>query len=363
MKALIAVLLTAAMSLLASCHGGSTDPVCEITSSGLNTEGEKVLVCEKFHANAPYIRIEKIQGAFIGGLDTEGLFTFLNANNVMETVTLVHPDGRPYACNLGSSMGIVPDDTSPSQDCDPVQNGMVSQRRIYTLYKAQGELDSARKTLTATSIHPYLVATPSAIDSLLNRPFAGSANFRKATYDPEIDGIISYEDASTPILLMPLRPGNLRRIGHDESKDSPLEKTQPTVFQIANYNSPVQGPDGNCYPALTSFGPRNPLHHLKVNEAQMARHPSMHQAGTHTLTLEAIDLEDSPEDGWHFAIGTGSMSGEIPSVMFNPATWLSAPIDLTAELTQVQRIHGIPNGLELKLVPATAEGRTGKSCL
>jgi|GEM_PF-1655636 len=350
------LIFVALLSFLVSCHVGSPDGPCEVTSSGLNAQGETVLVCEKFHANAPYIRLDKSEGGYMGGLNSEGLFTFLNANHVLETVRLVYQDGKPYACMMQ------PSDTLQANGCDPVTDGKVSERRIYTLYKVEGVLDSAQQILTTSSIRPYLVATPSAIDSLLNRPYVGSANFRKAAFNPEVDGIISYEEDSAPILLMPLRQAPARHIGHDGNADAPLEKTQPTVFQVANYSAPVQGPDGTCFPSLTAWGQRNPLRNMKTNEVVMSRHPSMHLPGEHTLTLEPVDREYSQQDGWAFAIGSGAMSDNAPRVMFEPATWLSAPIDLTAQLAQVQRIHGVPNGLAFKLIPAAQDSRTGKTC-
>lgn len=352
--------ISAALVVLASCQVGSVDPVCEISHSGLNAEGEQVIVCEKFHATAPYVRPEKLQGAYIGGLDNEGLFTFRNGDT-LETVTLLHRDGRPFACGINNGLDVF-GNPNTANECDPVAGNTASDRRIYTLYKVEGSFNAGDKTLSTGAITPYLVATPDAIDSLLNRPFTGSANFRKADYNPDTDGIFSYEESSTPVLLLPVRQADLQVYGPTAKTNATLEKTRPTVFKVANYNQATLAAKGSCYPALTSFGLRNPLLHLQTNEARLARHASMHAPGTHTITLEPTDLEASPQDGWHFAIGSGAMSGEMPAVMFKPATWLSSQIDLNQELTMVQHIHAIPNGLHFALTPATTDSQTGQPC-
>ncbi len=365
---------TAVLVALVSCQAGSNSDICEESTSGLNAEGEKVVVCKKFHESAPYVRPQTQAGALIGGLDSDGLFTYVGASQTLETVTLVHDDGRPYACSLTTQMGmggmggmgmVDPDNPAPSEqvnECDPAHQRGTSERRIYTLYKVEGVVDSVKKTLTARSVAPYLVATPEAIDKLYDKPFAGTANFRKATYNEETDGIFSYEEATVPVLLMPVRKAEPQSFGSSALADSPLERTLPTVFKVANYDQRATGAEGTCYPALTSFGDRNPLLRMKTNAVQMARRASMHAPGTHTMTLEATDLEDHPQDGWNFAFGSGAMSAQSPNVMFKPATWLSSTIDLTTELTQTQNIHGRPNGLNLSIAPAKADSKLGQSC-
>lgn len=306
-----------------------TATVCPQQHSGKSHDGESVIFCDQAFPVAPRVRPPAdVPGkSMVMALATGGRIAFL-----------VDRSGVEYAVvdAKGQETG-----TLPSTVHAP------SNRNLYTLYQVAGTIgtytDSVSKekmpSIHPSSMKPYILLTQAAIDGSVP-VFEGTVTKRVS------DSRWDWKD-TVPIRVAIHSQGKAPRdipIWGEPLKTLPDGKVQALEGAIENWDKPVKGSDGKCYPALAPMAKSSPFAGAKSGSLSLYRMATMHFPGDQVMVIE-------------YPQGTTglSMNGMGGLTVLHPAAFLQTGKDPQWHVQQFHP-HAEPNGNVIELHPVSGGG-------
>lgn len=315
----------------------SLENVCEKQTHVTNADGDVVERCDRPFAEAPFVRLpadEIVEGGLSTLYMTYGYRRVLVDRNGVE-YAMTDENGTAYA--------------GPASEREahlPKSLRLPSNRNLYSVYrvrgrigKVQGKYDNEPKpAIWVESGAPVVTIPGKVIDGNYLGVWEGDASRRtgERKFDP---------NDRVPLRI---RFTKLEANGVLPLWDSPTEELSEgelykLVGTIENFDRPVKGSDGKCYPALTALGENNPFHGARSGMVVIYRHPHMHKSG------DQVSVVKIPE-------GSTDWSPEGMSMlqMFSPAGFVSPKAIEPIEYGP----HGMPMGNDLRIEPMAYAGET-----
>lgn len=249
--------------------------VCPMESEGGTSDGDPVTICEQIFEEAPFVHLPKddrkssqqtIHGVI--ELDIENADSAWSIGGArlidseLEALELVDGDGKPL------------DETSPLM----ADNHLPSNRVHYLLYEAKGKKSGT--TFQLSRLRPIVMVTGHALDGR----FLGAWEGTMSGYTGDGNGDDSWStDDNVPVRLEMVGLTEYDNIAEIVPVVTPplADGTRfKAVGGVVNGPKSVKLSTGQCIPALTSYGERNPLLIATDYDFALWRYPAMHTAGS-----------------------------------------------------------------------------------
>lgn len=332
-----------------------------------NSDGDKVILCQKLYETAPFIRptvednfsnsqkVDFISGIHTRFLDSKALVILADRRGVKYVA--VDSSGNPLELDSG---GFDPRLHAPTY------------RTLFHLYHVQGALSGAvidhpaeghLQAIRLSSVAPYLMIDGCAMDSLLQGTWEGDVSQRiQPAPTSAIGGTYFDSSVRVPVSITFTRTKPIFPKGLSDWRGvSPMKDgVSVGLFgKIDNWNSAVasKSGSGSTLPALSSYGNRNPFLGATKPAVQLYRHSNMH----------GVRYDDHWVFQYPMDSGNLTVSGMSDGLMFFSPTYLfsTQSANLGADFQSVVILPHFPhrsNGNILNIHPVKLNS-SQMSCL